>query len=123
MASEMLTAVGLGDRTKHKPAEMSGGQQQRVSIARAFVGHPRIVFADEPTGNLDTKTTVEIMNMITSMADVNQQTLIIVTHNTEIAAYAHKVVHIRDGLIENIEMNKNVLRGGTLEDVNIQKII
>lgn len=123
MAKEMLTSVGLGKRTKHKPSEMSGGQQQRVSIARAFVGHPRIVFADEPTGNLDTKTTIEIMNMITTMADQNQQTLIIVTHNTEIAAYAHKVIHIRDGLIEKVEINNNVLRGGTLEDVNIQKIV
>lgn len=106
MAKEMLENVGLGNRLHHKPSEMSGGQQQRVSIARAFVGNPRIVFADEPTGNLDTKTTFEVMDLITNMAKKNNQTLIIVTHDTEISGYAHRVVYMRDGNIEKIVVNE-----------------
>ena len=101
----MLKDVGLGNRLYHKPTEMSGGQQQRVSIARAFVGKPSIVFADEPTGNLDTKTTMEVMNLITNMAKENSQTLIIVTHDPEIAPYTDRIVHLRDGSIEKIETN------------------
>ncbi len=105
-AKEMLTAVGLENRLKHKPSEMSGGQQQRVSIARAFVNDPSIVFADEPTGNLDTKTTYEMMSLITGLAEKNKQTLIIVTHNLELAKYADQIIHLRDGKIEKIEDNK-----------------
>jgi len=101
-AKEMLEAVGLKDRLKHKPSQMSGGQQQRVSIARAFIGDPEIVFADEPTGNLDTKTTIEVMDLITSMARTNNQTLIIVTHDVEISQYADKIIHITDGEIDEI---------------------
>ena len=108
MAKKMLTEVGLGKRLHHKPSELSGGQQQRVSIARAFVGKPKIVFADEPTGNLDTKTTIEIMDLITAMARESKQTLVIVTHDTEISVYAHRVVYLRDGRIEKIEENNNV---------------
>lgn len=111
MAKEMLEAVGLGDRLRHKPSEMSGGQQQRVSIARAFVGNPKIVFADEPTGNLDTKTTMEVMDLITSMARENKQTLVIVTHDVEIAPYGHRIFYIRDGSIEKIVENK--MKGDT----------
>lgn len=107
IGKEMLTAVGLGNRINHKPYEMSGGQQQRVSIARAFVNKPGVVFADEPTGNLDTKTTYEMMNLITNMARENDQTLIIVTHDLEISVYADVIVHIRDGNVESIEENKN----------------
>lgn len=106
LAKEMLQSVGLGDRLNHKPSEMSGGQQQRVSIARAFVGKPKIVFADEPTGNLDTKTTMEVMDLITGMARENRQTLIIVTHDVEISSYAHRIVYIRDGSIEKIIENQ-----------------
>lgn len=105
MAKEMLEAVGLGNRLNHKPSEMSGGQQQRVSIARAFVGKPKIVFADEPTGNLDTKTTMEVMELITSIAKKNKQTLIIVTHDVEISSFTHRVVYIRDGNVEKIVEN------------------
>ncbi len=105
-AAAMLEAVGLKDRLRHKPSQMSGGQQQRVSIARAFIGNPDIVFADEPTGNLDTKTTREVMGLITSMARQNNQTLIIVTHDTGISHYADKILHILDGDIEKIEMMK-----------------
>ncbi len=111
LAKQMLTDVGLGKRLHHKPSEMSGGQQQRVSIARAFVGKPQIVFADEPTGNLDTKTTMEIMNLITGMAYESRQTLIIVTHDTEISDYAHRVVYLRDGHIEKITENENIIKG------------
>lgn len=103
-AVELLKLVGLGDRLNHKPSQMSGGQQQRVGIARAFIGKPPVVFADEPTGNLDTKTTSEIMNLITSIARENQQTLVLVTHETEIAEFANKIILIRDGRIENIEI-------------------
>jgi len=102
-ALKMLKAVGLGNRWRHKPSEMSGGQQQRVSIARAFVNEPEIVFADEPTGNLDTRTTIEMMDLITGMAKEYNQTLIIVTHNVELSVYCDQIIRIRDGDIESVE--------------------
>jgi len=102
-AKELLEAVGLKDRMKHKPHEMSGGQQQRVSIARAFVNNPKVIFADEPTGNLDTVNTHEMMRLMTSLAHERKQTLVIVTHNPEIAQYATRIVRVRDGRIEKIE--------------------
>lgn len=108
-AALMLKSVGLGDRLNHKPSQMSGGQQQRVGIARAFIGSPQIIFADEPTGNLDTQTTNEIMRLITSIAKRNHQTLVLVTHETEIAGYVDKIIYIRDGNIEKVEM-KNKLQ-------------
>jgi len=101
-AYAMLKAVGLGKRWRHKPSELSGGQQQRVSLARAFVNNPEVIFADEPTGNLDTKTTYEMMDMITGMARSRNQTLIIVTHDTEISEYADQIISIKDGNIESI---------------------
>ncbi len=113
MATKMLTDVGLGKRLNHKPSEMSGGQQQRVSIARAFVNKPRIVFADEPTGNLDTRTSIEIMNLITEMAYDLKQTLIIVTHDEEISGYAHRIVYLRDGYVEEVVENENIIKGAT----------
>lgn len=106
-AAEILKAVGLEKHIKHKPTEMSGGQQQRVGIARAFVNVPKIVFADEPTGNLDSHTTLEVMSIIVNMARKNNQTLIIVTHDPSIAKYADRIVHILDGNIEYIEENEN----------------
>ena len=102
-ALAMLKAVGLGERYRHKPNQLSGGQQQRVSIARAFVNNPQIVFADEPTGNLDTKTTVEMMNLICGLAKTHKQTLILVTHNLELSKYCDIVIHITDGKIDKIE--------------------
>jgi putative ABC transport system ATP-binding protein len=102
-AVKMLKAVGLGDRLNHKPNQMSGGQQQRVSIARAFVEKPEIILADEPTGNLDTKTTIEIMELIAGMAEKYGQTVLLVSHDSEALPYADRIVHIRDGVIENIE--------------------
>ncbi len=98
-AKKMLEIVGLGSRIKHKPSQMSGGQQQRVGIARAFVTRPKIIFADEPTGNLDTKTTIEIMNIMIEMARKYNQTLIIVTHDKEIADFADRIITIVDGNI------------------------
>lgn len=106
-AAEMLTAVGLSHRMRHKPCEMSGGQQQRVSIARAFVNKPTILFADEPTGNLDTATTLEVMDIMTSVARDYHQTLIIVSHDLEIADYANKIITMKNGQIENIKINKS----------------
>lgn len=103
-ALEMLKAVGLENRIHHKPNQMSGGQQQRVSIARAFVEKPEIILADEPTGNLDSKTTIEIMELIATMAEKYGQTILLVSHDNEATAYADRIVHIRDGQIENIDV-------------------
>jgi len=100
---EMLKKVGLENRANHKPNQLSGGQQQRVSIARAFINNPPIIFADEPTGNLDTKTTYEMMDLMTGMAKENNQTLIIVTHDMEIAEYAQRKIVLSDGKIESDE--------------------
>jgi len=107
-AKELLEAVGLKDRMKHKPSEMSGGQQQRVSIARAFANNPKVVFADEPTGNLDTATTFEMMNLMTTMAKAWNQTMVIVTHDNEISGYASRIINIRDGKIEKIENGRDL---------------
>lgn len=106
-AIEMLKAVGLEERMKHKPTQMSGGQQQRVGIARAFVGNPEIIFADEPTGNLDSKTAHEIMEIIKKIAKEKNQTIVMVTHDINMAKYANKIVHIHDGNIEKIEEANN----------------
>lgn len=114
-AMELLKAVGLEGRAKHKPFEMSGGQQQRVSIARAFVNEPPVVFADEPTGNLDTKTTYEMMDLITGMAKKNNQTLVIVTHDMELAEYADRIVVLQDGKIEKIQKRVREKGEGTYE--------
>jgi len=102
LARQMLINVGLGSRLKHKPTEMSGGQQQRVGIARAFVSKPEIVFADEPTGNLDSKTSREVMELIKSMAKANNQTIVMVTHDRSLADYADRIIHILDGKIQEI---------------------
>lgn len=106
-AKSILKSVGLDKHMHHRPTQMSGGQQQRVGIARAFVNMPKIVFADEPTGNLDSKTTLEVMAIIINLAKKHNQTLIIVTHDPSIAEYADRVVHILDGDIEKVEMNEN----------------
>ncbi|ABI68256.1 ABC transporter ATP-binding protein [Syntrophomonas wolfei] len=105
LARALLQDVGLKTHLKHKPAEMSGGQQQRVGIARAFVGSPPIVLADEPTGNLDSKTSLEVIQLMLKLAREKQQTLVIVTHDSEVASFADKTVFIRDGKIAEVIMN------------------
>lgn len=98
-AMEMLKLVGLENRSAHKPSEMSGGQQQRVGIARAFVGNPAVIFADEPTGNLDSKTTKEVMELITGTIRKNNQTMVLVTHDASVAEYADVIFKISDGRV------------------------
>lgn len=102
-ARMMLKAVGLEDHADHLPGQMSGGQQQRVGIARALIVNPDIIFADEPTGNLDSNTTAEIMAMMQRIVRKYNKTLIMVTHDNEIAGFADRIFHIRDGKISSIE--------------------
>jgi putative ABC transport system ATP-binding protein len=91
--------LGIASRLKHKPSEMSGGEQQRVAIARAIVCEPKIVLADEPTGNLDTKSSEAVLNLLASLNKDLGQTIVMITHNPEAAAYGHRVLHMRDGLV------------------------
>lgn len=107
-ARKVLEAVGLGDRVMHKPNELSGGQRQRVAIARALVNDPAIILADEPTGNLDTKTSYEIMGLFEQIHRAGN-TVILVTHENDIAQHAHRVVRLRDGLIETDVQNDQVI--------------
>ncbi|WP_017732145.1 ABC transporter ATP-binding protein [Nafulsella turpanensis] len=106
-AYQALENVGLGDRAKHKPNELSGGQRQRVAIARALVNNPSIILADEPTGNLDSKTSYDIMNLFQQLHDAGN-TIIMVTHEDDIAHYAHRIVRMRDGLVETDVRNENI---------------
>ena len=109
IAAQMLREVGLEKRMHHRPNQMSGGQQQRVGIARAFVASPKIIFADEPTGNLDTKTTIEVMAMMVRMCRQNNQTLILVTHDSYLAQYADRIVTLIDGKIVSDVENKSIV--------------
>jgi len=102
-AKEALNKVGLGDRIKHRPNEMSGGEQQRVAVARAIAKNPPIILADEPTGNLDSKSSKEIMNILSSLHKDQNITLVMITHDVNIAHYCQRIVHIQDGLITNEE--------------------
>lgn len=113
MAFEALKNVSLDDRSHHKPNELSGGQRQRVAIARALVNNPSILLADEPTGNLDSKTSYDIMNLFQELHDKGH-TIIMVTHEADIAHYAHRIVHLRDGLVELDKKNEHVTRGRAL---------
>jgi len=103
-AMAALDKVGLADWWDHTPAELSGGQQQRVAIARAIVTHPDVLLADEPTGNLDTERSIEIMQLLTDLNKTNGITVLMVTHEAEMAAYAHTIIHFRDGLVERVEI-------------------
>ena len=107
MATKVLKQVGLENRMSHKPNELSGGQRQRVAIARALVNNPAIILADEPTGNLDSKTSVEIMGLLEEIHN-NGNTIILVTHEEDIAAHAHRIVRLKDGKVESDNENKNI---------------
>jgi putative ABC transport system ATP-binding protein len=107
-AKEVLEQVGLGNRMQHKPNELSGGQRQRVAIARALVNKPAIILADEPTGNLDSKTSVEIMGLFEEIHK-NGNTIILVTHEEDIAMHAHRIVRLKDGLVESDKQNNAVI--------------
>jgi putative ABC transport system ATP-binding protein len=104
-AVELLNQLGLGQRTDHRPAELSGGEQQRVAIARALANRPRLLIADEPTGNLDSRTGGEIMRLLRNLVRDEGLTLLLVTHDQGVAAYADRIVRLRDGMIEGVEAN------------------
>ncbi len=106
-AMAALESVGLGDRASHKPSELSGGQRQRVAIARALVNDPSIILADEPTGNLDSKTSYDIMDVFQQLHDQGN-TIIMVTHEDDIAHYAHRIVRLMDGLVESDQLNEHI---------------
>ncbi len=105
-AAKLLSSVELKSHMFHKPTQMSGGQQQRVGIARAFAGSPEIVFADEPTGNLDSKTSITVMNLMLDLARVRNQTMIMVTHDRSLIPFADKVINILDGKIQDIQIKE-----------------
>ena len=107
-ATEVLTQVGLSDRMDHKPNQLSGGQRQRVAVGRALVNKPSIILAYEPTGNLDSKTSIEIMKLFGEI-HANGNTVILVTHEEEIAAHAHRIIRLRDGIIEKDFQNKEIV--------------
>lgn len=109
MAMAALESVSLADRWHHKPNELSGGQRQRVAIARALVNNPSIILADEPTGNLDSKTSYDIMGLFQELHDKGN-TIIMVTHEDDIARYAHRIVRLKDGLVEWDRKNENISR-------------
>ena len=112
-ARKVLESVGLGDRVNHKPNELSGGQRQRVAVARALVNNPAIILADEPTGNLDSKTSYEIMGLFEQIHKAGN-TVILVTHEQDIALHAPRVVRLRDGLIESDQPNDNIVSLATI---------
>jgi putative ABC transport system ATP-binding protein len=106
LAKKVLEEVGLADRMDHRPNELSGGQRQRVAVARALVNNPSIILADEPTGNLDSKTSIDIMKLFGHIHR-SGNTIILVTHEESIARYAHRIIHLLDGQIDSIEINEN----------------
>jgi putative ABC transport system ATP-binding protein len=108
-ATKTLEEVGLGDRMDHRPNELSGGQRQRVAVARALVNDPSIILADEPTGNLDSKTSADIMKLFGQIHD-RGNTIILVTHEEDIARYAHRIIRLLDGEVDRIEINENPQR-------------
>jgi len=111
-----LEIVGLGDRTHHAPNELSGGQQQRVAIARAIVNEPNILLADEPTGALDSKTGVEIMDLFQRLHKENGQTVILVTHDSYVARHTERIIKISDGKIVSDEVNRNPIKAGAARE-------
>jgi len=112
-ARVMLQKVGLGDRAHHKPNELSGGQSQRVAIARALINNPSLILADEPTGNLDTKTSIEIMDLF-GQIHASGNTVVLVTHEEDIANHTYRIVRVRDGVVETDQINPNPIRSQIL---------
>ena len=108
-AQDVLEKVGLGDRMDHRPNQLSGGQRQRVAVARALVNDPSIILADEPTGNLDSKTSLDIMRLFEEIHEMGN-TLIVVTHEEEVASHAHRILRLRDGLVESDLNNENIVK-------------
>ena len=108
-AQDVLEKVGLGDRIDHRPNQLSGGQRQRVAVARALVNDPSIILADEPTGNLDSKTSLDIMRLFEEIHEMGN-TLIVVTHEEEVASHAHRILRLRDGLVESDLSNENIVK-------------
>ncbi len=109
-AAKLLRLVGLGKRIYHKPTQMSGGQQQRVGIARAFVSKPKIIFADEPTGNLDTRTTKDVMELMVNLCRKYNETFVLVTHDRDLALYADRIITLQDGVIIGDQKNESIAR-------------
>ena len=118
-AMKMLSLVGLEKYVRHRPGQMSGGQQQRVGIARALVVKPEIVFADEPTGNLDSNTTMDVLNLIRKIVHEEGQTVVMVTHDNNLAAYGDKIIHIKDGRITVIEDNRKKAKENALAGLEV----
>ena len=108
-AQDVLEKVGLGDRMDHRPNQLSGGQRQRVAVARALVNNPSIILADEPTGNLDSKTSLDIMRLFEEIHEMGN-TLIVVTHEEEVASHSHRIIRLRDGLVESDLKNENIVK-------------
>lgn len=108
-AQDVLEKVGLSDRMDHRPNQLSGGQRQRVAVARALVNDPSIILADEPTGNLDSKTSLDIMRLFEEIHEMGN-TLIVVTHEEEVASHAHRILRLRDGLVESDLKNENIVK-------------
>ena len=108
-AQAVLEKVGLGDRMDHRPNQLSGGQRQRVAVARALVNDPSIILADEPTGNLDSKTSLDIMRLFEEIHEMGN-TLIVVTHEEEVASHAHRILRLRDGMVESDLKNENIVK-------------
>ena len=108
-AQDVLEKVGLGDRMDHRPNQLSGGQRQRVAVARALVNDPSIILADEPTGNLDSKTSLDIMRLFEEIHEMGN-TLIVVTHEEEVASHAHRILRLRDGMVDSDLKNENIVK-------------
>jgi ABC-type lipoprotein export system ATPase subunit len=117
MAEEMLCRVGLQDRLDHQPSQLSGGQQQRVAIARALINRPALLFADEPTGNLDSRTSTDVLQMFQQLNEQDRITIILVTHDANVARYAGRVIHIHDGVITDRGCTVRAQAAGSPEDV------
>ncbi|GMT44241.1 MAG: macrolide ABC transporter ATP-binding protein [bacterium] len=117
-AEETLASVQLADRIHHRPNELSGGQRQRVALARALVNKPSLILADEPTGNLDSKTSVEIITLLEEIHKMGN-TIVLVTHEEDIAEHAHRIIRLRDGIVEEDKPNENIISYNELKAVNV----